>query len=120
MRLTWSNNLFYWLRLGDTVAQITKRYFNPYLGQYQYINLPPLINWEEAIIPTINSSSVADLNTGLVNTVIAPISSMAGDTMIVNVSYKHYITKKENAKDMFLKVSGEFKIFSAEIAIVLK
>ena len=120
MRLTWSNNLFYWLRLGDTVAQITKRYFNPYLGQYQYINLPPLINWEEAIVPTINSSSVADLNTGLVNTVIAPISSMAGDTMIVNVSYKHYITKKENAKDMFLKVSGEFKIFSAEIAIVLK
>ena len=94
MPLTWSNNLFYWLRLGDTVAQITKRYFNPYLGQYQY--------------------------TGLVNTVIAPISSMAGDTMIVNVSYKHYITKKENAKDIFLKVSGEFKIISAEVAIVLK
>jgi hypothetical protein len=45
---------------------------------------------------------------------------MAGDTMIVNVSYKHYITKKENAKDMFLKVSGEFKIISAEVAIVLK
>jgi hypothetical protein len=45
---------------------------------------------------------------------------MAGDTMIVNVGYKHYVTKKKNAKDTFLKVSGEFKIFSAEIAIVLK
>ena len=120
IRLSWSNNLFYWLRLGDTVAQITKRYFNPYLGQYQYINLPPLINWQEAIIPTINPSSIADQNTGLLNTVIAPISSMAGDTMIVNVSYRHDITKKENAKDMFVSTSGKFKLFSAEVAIVLK
>jgi hypothetical protein len=118
--LTWSNNLFYWSRLGDTVAQITKRYFNPFLGQYQYINLPPLINWQDVIVPTINNSSIADQNTGLVNTVIAPISSMVGDTMIVNVSYKHSITQKVNAKDMFVNVSGQYRIFSAQIEIVLK
>jgi hypothetical protein len=118
--LTWSNNLFYWSRLGDTVAQMTKRYFNPFLGQYQYINLPPLINWQDVIVPTINNSSIADQNTGLVNTVIAPISSMVGDTMIVNVSYKHYITQKANAKDMFVNVSGQYRIFSAQIEIVLK
>jgi len=118
--LTWSNNLFYWSRIGDTVAQITKRYFNPLLGQYQYINLPPLINWQDVILPTINNSSIADQNTGLVNTVIAPISSMVGDTMIVNVSYKHYITQKVNSKDMFVNVSGEYRTFSAQIEIVLK
>jgi hypothetical protein len=79
-----------------------------------------LINWQDVILPTINNSSIADQNTGLVNTVIAPISSMVGDTMIVNVSYKHYITQKVNSKDMFVNVSGEYRTFSAQIEIVLK
>lgn len=43
--VNWSSNLFWWSYAGDTVATITKRYFNPYTGAYQYINLPPLINW---------------------------------------------------------------------------
>jgi len=120
IKLNWSNNLFYWSMPGDTIAQITKRYFNPYLGQYQYVNLPPLVNWQAAIIPTINSSSYADRNTGLVNTVISPISSMTGDTMLVNVSYKHYITKRESSNSAFVNISGEYKIFSAQIEIVLK
>lgn len=116
--VSWSNNLFWWLRQGDTVTQITKRYFNPFLGQYQYVNQPPIINWQDVLIPTINTSSVADQNNGIINTVISPISAMAGDTMIINLSYRHSKTKKL-VSGSFISLEGD-TLFSASVPIILK
>ena len=95
-KVEWENNLFWWLRKGDTIANITKLYINPLDGSRNYVNLPPIINWMDELVPTINKSSYAGTN-GEINTVIAPIYKMKGDTMQVRCKIvEHNITKQIN------------------------
>jgi hypothetical protein len=116
--INWENNLYWWVLEGDTVANITKTYFNPFTGEIQYVNLPPLINWKEELVPTINASSITDETTGRASTVIGPIGKMKGDTMKVYVRYNHQITKyKENS--MFFTPVGE-KIIMDSVKIILR
>ena len=58
-----------------------------FTGEITYTNLPPLINWKDELVSTINSSSYTSNQTGLVNTVIAPIREMSGDTLKIIVSF---------------------------------
>jgi hypothetical protein len=71
-KVRWESNLFWWLLQGEIVAEITKTYINSFAGELTYVNLPPIINWKDALVPTINTSSYVGEN-GEVNTVIAPI-----------------------------------------------
>ena len=117
-KLEWSSNLYWWLLEGDTVANITELYFNPYTGEYEYINLPPLINWEEQLVPTINSVCYTDEETGIGNSVIGAIPEMRDDTMKIVVKYNHKITKKEEGS-MFFEVIGE-RIIKDSVLIILR
>ena len=101
--LEWSSNLYWWLLEGDVVANITRTYFNPFTGEIQYINLPPLVNWQEQLIPTINSSSYTDEDTGIGNIVIAPIQEMLGDTLIISVRYKYKSILFKDSINIILK-----------------
>jgi hypothetical protein len=67
---------------GDEVAKITKTYINYFTGEVTYVNLPPLINWQDVLVPTINTSSYVDSNNEI-NTMIAPIYRMRYDTLVV-------------------------------------
>ena len=96
--IEWESNLYWWLKKGDTVAQITKRYFNKFTGEITYTNLPPLINWQDELVSTINSSSYTSDQTGLVNTVIAPIREMSGDTLKIIVKYNHLLSDSSYKK----------------------
>ena len=96
--IEWESNLYWWLKKGDTVAQITKTYFNKFTGEITYTNLPPLINWQDELVTTINSSSYTSEKTGLVNTVIAPIREMAGDTLKITVKYNHLLSNSNYKK----------------------
>ena len=96
--IEWESNLYWWLKKGDTVAQITKRYFNKFIGEITYTNLPPLINWQDELVSTINSSSYTSDQTGLVNTVIAPIREMSGDTLKIIVKYNHLLSDSSYKK----------------------
>jgi hypothetical protein len=80
--IEWESNLYWWIRRGNTVAYITKSYINYFTGQFTVVNLPPMIASKDELVPTINKASYSGTN-GEINTVIAPISEMAGDTMIV-------------------------------------
>ena len=80
--IEWESNLYWWIRRGDTSAYITKAYINYYTGQYTVINLPPMIVYKDELVPTINKLSYSGTN-GEINTVIAPISEMKGDTMVI-------------------------------------
>ena len=53
------------------------------------------------MVPTINESSYSDSETGIVNTVIAPIREMVGDTMKIKLTYTHSITEKEEGSMFF-------------------
>ena len=96
--IEWESNLYWWLKKGDTVAQITKTYFNKLTGEITYTNLPPLINWQDELVSTINSSSYTSDQTGLVNTVIAPIREMSGDTLKIIVKYNHLLSDSSYKK----------------------
>ena len=81
-KVSWESNLYWWLLKGDLVASITKTYINYFTGELTYVNLPPLTNWENVLVPTINSSSYVS-DDGEINTVIAPIYGMRYDTLTV-------------------------------------
>jgi len=117
-KIDFSSNLYWWLLEGDIVANITYTYINSFSGELTYVNLPPLLNWKVILIPTINSSGYSDPETGVFNTVIAPIREMVGDTMKIKVEYTHTISSKEEGS-MFFEILGE-RIFKDSTYIILK
>jgi hypothetical protein len=117
-KIDFSSNLYWWLLEGDIVANITYTYINSFSGELTYVNLPPLLNWKDILIPTINSSGYSDPETGVFNTVIAPIREMVGDTMKIKVEYTHTISSKEEGS-MFFEILGE-RIFKDSTYIILK
>lgn len=94
LKIEWNSNLFWWLLQGQIVANITKTYFNPFTGELVYVNLPPLINWKDSLVPTINSASYSSKD-GEINNVIAPIKEMKGDTLVVNARIIETQIKKQ-------------------------
>lgn len=82
IKIEWESNLYWWLRQGDTIARVTYTYINYYTGKLTYVNLPPMVNWQDQLVPTINSASYSD-SKNEINTVIAPIKEMKGDTLKV-------------------------------------
>ena len=117
-KVTWSSNLYWWILAGDTVANITKTYFNTFTGQLQYSNLPPLINWKDELVPAVNSSSYTDEFTGRVSTVIAPVGKMKGDTLTVYARYYHSISSYSGGSS-FYKPVGSLEIVDS-VKIVLR
>lgn len=113
-----SSNLYWWLLEGDVVANITYTYINYFTGELVYVNLPPIVNWKDELVATINSSGYTDSETGIFNTVIAPIREMIGDTMKINVQYIHSITSKEEGS-IFFETTGK-KVFKDSTYIILK
>jgi hypothetical protein len=82
LKVDWNNNLYWWLPANSTVAEITKTYINYFTGEITYVNLPPLKNWKDELVPTINKASYPS-DDGEINTMIAPIYKMRKDTMVV-------------------------------------
>lgn len=94
LKIEWNSNLFWWLLQGQVVANITKTYFNPFIGELVYVNLPPLMNWRNVLVPTINTASYSG-NGGELNTIIAPVKEMQGDTLVVNARIIETQIKKQ-------------------------
>lgn len=84
----------------------------------EYVNLPPLVNWKDELVPTINESSYSDSETGIVNTVISPIIEIIGDTMKIKLSYTHSITEKEEGSKFFSTIGK--RVFKDSIYVILK
>lgn len=84
--ISFESNLFWWLRQGDTTATITKSYINYFTGQFTIVQLPPMISNKDELVPTTNCCSYSGTN-GEVNTIIAPIREMIGDTMVLKSTH---------------------------------
>ena len=93
-KVSWNSNLYWWLKEGDTVANITKTYINYFTGQITYVNLPPIINWKDYIVPTINLASYVG-DGGEINTMIAPIYRMKNDTLVVKCKVNEWDITQE-------------------------
>ncbi len=116
-KITLSSNLYWWILAGDTVANITKTYFNEFTGQLQYSNLPPLINWKDELVPTVNSSAYTDEFTGRASTVIAPIGRMKGDTLTVYARYYHSIASYSPGSSFYMPVGSREIVDSVKIVL---
>ena len=81
-KIEWENNLYWNLKKGDTIIAITKTYLNYYTGQFTIVKLPPMISNVNALVPTINKVCYNSAD-GSINTVIAPMWNMKGDTMTI-------------------------------------
>ena len=90
VKVEWENNLYWNLKQGDTIATITKTYLNYYTGQFTVVKLPPLVSSISALVPTINKNCYNSAD-GSINTVIAPMWEMKGDTMTVVVRYNNIV-----------------------------
>ena len=90
-KISFESNLFWWLRRGDTIATITEAYVNYFTGQFTIVKLPPLVTNKDELVPTTNFASYSGTK-GEVNTIIAPIREMIGDTLVLKAS--HSITNK--------------------------
>ncbi len=90
-KISFESNLFWWLRRGDTIATISQAYVNYFTGQFTIVKLPPLVTNKDELVPTTNFASYSGTK-GEVNTIIAPIREMIGDTLVLKAS--HYTTKK--------------------------
>jgi hypothetical protein len=89
-KIDWESNLYWALKRNDTLASISVSYINYYTGQFTIVKLPPFIAQKNEMIPTINLASYNGKN-GEINTMIAPVKEMKGDTMIIKAT--HYSSK---------------------------
>lgn len=93
--VNWESSHFWLMKAGSPVFKVYKNYLNQYNGQWTTSQLPDVIAQSDYIIPTINKSCYSDLETGEINTVIAPVTEMQGDTMTITAKVKYtYVIKK--------------------------
>lgn len=81
-KIEWESSHNWKLNQGDTIATITKSYLNYYTGQWTVAKLPTLVSNVNGLVPTINPVCYNSAD-GSINTVIAPMWNMKGDTMTI-------------------------------------
>jgi hypothetical protein len=94
--VNWESSHFWMLKAGSTVFKVYKNYLNQYSGQWTNAQLPDLTANMDYVIPTINKSCYSNRETGEINTNIAPVSEMRGDTMTITARVKYTYTTKKN------------------------
>lgn len=72
--------------LGDTTHVIIRRTINV-LGEWVNVDTTYVTQFQGSTVPTINSTSVSGTN-GEINTMIAPISDMRGDTLTIKCIFR--------------------------------
>jgi len=79
-RVEWESSHYWTLKVGDTIGTIYRRTWRG-LG-WQIVDSIKVTNLKTSEVPTINSVSFNSAD-GTINTVIAPIWNMRGDTMTI-------------------------------------
>jgi hypothetical protein len=72
--------------VNDTAYVFVRRVIN-YLGEWVNVDTIYVTGFGGSIVPTINEFSYSGTN-GEINTMIAPIDEMVGDTMIVKAKFR--------------------------------
>ena len=73
----WDSNLYWYL--GDTMGYIVRRTINSQ-GEYVSLDTSYIVGFNGQEVPTTNKISYSNSN-GEINNMIAPVSSMIGDTL---------------------------------------
>jgi hypothetical protein len=79
-KVEWESSHYWTLKVGDTIGTIYRRTWRG-LG-WQIVDSIKVTNLKESEVPTINSACYNSID-GSINTVIAPMWNMRGDTMTI-------------------------------------
>ena len=79
-RVEWESSHYWTLKVGDTIGTIYRRTWRG-LG-WQIVDSIKVVNLKTSEVPTINSVCYNSVD-GTINTVIAPMWGMRGDTMTI-------------------------------------
>jgi hypothetical protein len=79
-KIEWESSHYWMLKQGDTLGTIYRRTWRG-LG-WQIVDSIKVVNLKQSQVPTINSATYNSAD-GSINTVIAPMWNMRGDTMII-------------------------------------
>lgn len=91
-RVEWESSHYWTLKVGDTIGRIYRRLWRG-LG-WQIVDSIDVINLKQSEVPTINPVCYNSAD-GTINTVIAPMWGMRGDTMTI-VARSNGVVKVEN------------------------
>ena len=83
LRVQWESDLMWYL--GDTLGYIVNRNFDDN-GMYVSVDTSYITGFNGMEVPTINCCSYSNSD-GEVNTMIAPVQSMVGDTMTIRMYF---------------------------------
>ena len=79
-KVEWESSHYWILEVGDTIGTIYRRTWRG-LG-WQIVDSIKVVNLKQSQVPTINSATYNSAD-GSINTVIAPMWNMRGDTMTI-------------------------------------
>lgn len=86
-RIEWESNMYFIIRAGDTITnEIVYNYINEFTGEFDTVQLPPLVSPQDDIVPTVNPVSITG-SRGNINTMIGVWNQMRGDTLILRAEH---------------------------------
>jgi hypothetical protein len=83
VRVEWKSSHYWILNVGQQTISVYKTYFNKYQAKLQTVLLGIMLAQRSEIIPTVNPTSYPSTETGEINTIVAPIALMKGDTLTI-------------------------------------
>ena len=81
-KVNWESSHYWQFNTGDTIVKIYRRTIDM-TGHWVVLDSQTIVSPDTMIVPTINPTSYSNDKTGEINTMIAPVLSMLGDTMTI-------------------------------------
>ena len=103
--IEWKSSHYWLLNNKSALFVVYKTYFNEFTGKLTTSELGTFKSQSNQLIPTINSSSYPSSTDGSVNTIVAPIYPMRGDTMIITAMC--HISKEIPTSKLFVRIERD-------------
>lgn len=111
IRVEWKSSHYWILNVGQQTISVYKTYFNKFQAKLQTVLLGIMVAQRSEVIPTVNPTSYPSSKSGEVNTIVAPVFLMKGDTLtITGKAFFSYTIPKD-------KLFSEHKLDSIEKSI---
>jgi hypothetical protein len=103
--IEWRSSHYWVLNNKSALFVVYKTYFNEFTGKLTTSELGTFKSQSNQLIPTVNSSSYPSSTDGSVNTIVAPIYPMRGDTMTITAMC--YISKEIPTSKLFVRIERD-------------
>lgn len=103
--IEWRSSHYWVLNNKSALFVVYKTYFNEFTGKLTTSELGTFKSQSNQLIPTVNSSSYPSSTDGSVNTIVAPIYPMRGDTMTITAMC--HISKEIPTSKLFVRIERD-------------